>query len=130
VVDGSDYFINLHKRVRKYKRGEKWSGRDLGEYNDVHAWLRMRPYHGDKQCKRYNTIHKQMKEDYREWEADKLEAQKWIEDEYELDSQELIDDELDSQELINNELVAEQELIEDYKWWEYALDHASESNAW
>ena len=70
----------------------------------------MKQYSGDKQCKRYNKMHKQMKEDYREWETDKLEEQKWIEDEYELDSQELIDD---------------------YKCsWEYALEHASETNVW
>lgn len=101
VVDGSDSFINLHKRVRKYKRGEKWSGRNVGEYNDVHAWLRMSPYYGDKQCKRYNTIHKQMKEDYREWETDDWEKDDWeadileIEDKYELEIvEELIEDEL------------------------------------
>ena len=123
VVDGSDSFINLHKRVRKYKRGEKWTGRSAGEYNDVHAWLRMKKYSGDKQCKRYNSIHKQMKEDYREWEEDVLESDELVVDK--LDAQKRIEDEHALE--IGEELVVEQELVDDYTWsWEYV----SEANAW
>ena len=137
VVDGSDSFINLHKRVRKYKRGEKWTGRSAGEYNDVHAWLRMRPYHGDKQCKRFDSIHKQMKEDYREWETDDWEAdileiaedKLEIEDKYELEiAEELIEEE---EEVARVEVSRVKEEEERMSWsWEYAFEHASDTNVW
>jgi hypothetical protein len=139
VVDGSYSFINLHKRVRKYKRGEKWTGRSAGEYNDVHTWLRMSSYYGDKQCKRYNTIHKQMKEDYREWEADMWEADMWEADMWEADmwveyeyKWEIAEEddykcswEADMWE--EDEYKCEIAKKDDYKW---SCEHASEADAW
>ena len=71
VVDCSDAHLNLHKRIRKYRRGEKWTGRNIGEYNDIHAWLQM----NQTKCKRMDTIYKQMKDEYKEWEADKREEE-------------------------------------------------------
>lgn len=66
VVDGSDACVNLHKRIEKYRRGQPWTGRSSQEYSDMHAWLRM----NQTKCKRYDSIQKEMMDEYKEWLED------------------------------------------------------------
>jgi len=66
IPDFTDAQLYLHKRIKKYKRGGKWTGRSSQEYCDMHACLRMREYRGDRQNKRY-SMHNYIKDEYEDW---------------------------------------------------------------
>jgi hypothetical protein len=68
ISDFTDAQLNLHKRIKKYKRGGKWTGRSSQEYCDMDACLRMREYRGDRQNKRY-SMHNYIKNEYEDWLA-------------------------------------------------------------